>query len=459
MSVSASLDTSAVTVEPGATVEVTLQVANPGNTVESYRFEMVGACAGWSVVEPESVSLLPGTSGTTTVRLSPPRSPEVPAGDHSLGVRVVPSDHPDETVVPEAVVTVLPFTEITAELIPRTTSGRRRGRHRVAVDNRGNTPVPVGLAPAASSDRVRLTVTPAALTIPLGQAEIVPLTVRARSLRWRGAPVVNPFQVVATPELGTPVTLDGSFEQEVLLPRWLPRAAIAALLLVGALAGLWYGLLRPAVRSTARDAADAAVADPAGNGGGQNPPQNNPGGNPPGGGSVPAPGASDGGAPGGGGNPGGSGSPGGAPGGGGSASTPTPGAPGAPGAVAPPAAGTPVNVRLEAHDTVGGGPGVSNPDYRVPAGQTFDLTDLVVQNPQGDAGTVEISSQGRTLLRLALENFRDNDYHFISPIVVPSGGRVTMTVTCRQVGRPVGAPAPTQCVESLFLGGSLHRNP
>jgi hypothetical protein len=80
----------------------------------------------------------------------------------------------------------------------------------------------------------------------------------------------------------------------------------------------------------------------------------------------------------------------------------------------------------------------------------------VVQNPQGDAGTVVVSTgRDAPVLRLALENFRDSDYHFVTPILVPAGGRVTITVDCRKVGRPVNAPTPSWCSESLFLGGTM----
>ncbi|MDW6057718.1 hypothetical protein SAZ11_06235 [Streptomyces sp. FXJ1.4098] len=34
-------------------------------------------------------------------------------------------------------------------------------------------------------------------------------------------------------------------------------------------------------------------------------------------------------------------------------------------------------------------------------------------------------------------------------------GTVTISVSCREVGKPVKAPTPSQCSESLFLGGKL----
>lgn len=93
----------------------------------------------------------------------------------------------------------------------------------------------------------------------------------------------------------------------------------------------------------------------------------------------------------------------------------------------------------------------------VPSRTTLQLTDLVFENPQGDFGTVTITQAGNTLLSMALENFRDTDYHFVSPIVVKSGDTVAVTVTCNAVGKPPDAPAPTQCDTAVFVGGTTSK--
>lgn len=58
----------------------------------------------------------------------------------------------------------------------------------------------------------------------------------------------------------------------------------------------------------------------------------------------------------------------------------------------------------------------------------------------------------------ALENFRNQDYHSVTPIRVPAGSRVTLTVVCRQPGTPVGAPTSRTCQEGLYLNGILARS-
>ncbi|MFC9478012.1 COG1470 family protein [Streptomyces griseus] len=441
MSLTASLDASSVTVAPGEETTLPLQILNSGRTVEEYRFEVVGACAAWSAVEPAVLSLYPGDSGTVSLVLRPPRDATVPAGETTFGIRVKPTGDQGDTVVPEGRVTVLPFTETTAELVPRSSNGSRSGRHQFAVDNRGNTPVTVRLGAQPGTEQARVVFAVSELRIEPGHAEFAKLRVRPAKRMWRGTPVTHAFQVFAAPQVPEgaepppPVLVDGSYQQEPILPRWLPRALLTAALLLLVLVGLWYALLRPAVKSAAREAVtpeavrSAAAADKS---------------------KAPEEGG-QGGAGSGGGDSSGAGT-----GGGSAGPTPSPGA-SAPGGTGggDAASGAPTSAQARVQDAVGGGPNTGTA-LEVPAGHTFQLTDIVVQNPQGDAGTVTVTAGEDTrVLSLGLENFRDSDYHFVTPILVPAGGKVTMTIDCRRVGKPVGAPAPARCSTSMFLGGTM----
>ena len=64
----------------------------------------------------------------------------------------------------------------------------------------------------------------------------------------------------------------------------------------------------------------------------------------------------------------------------------------------------------------------------------FALTDVVMQNPGGDTGVVQISRGGSVLMTSALENFRDYDLHFVAPYVFTAGQSLVMTVTCTTPG-------------------------
>lgn len=74
-------------VAPGSQIVFTLEIRNLGRTVDQLTTEVLGDAAAWAQVEPPSLNLLPGTSGTVTVRFRPPRSSAVLAGRVNFGDR------------------------------------------------------------------------------------------------------------------------------------------------------------------------------------------------------------------------------------------------------------------------------------------------------------------------------------------------------------------------------------
>jgi hypothetical protein len=70
--------------------------------------------------------------------------------------------------------------------------------------------------------------------------------------------------------------------------------------------------------------------------------------------------------------------------------------------------------------------------YTVGQDEIFSLTDIVAQNPRGDRGLMQIRRGTQsTLIEVRLENFRDLDYRFVSPIVFTGGQQVVLTVRCQ----------------------------
>jgi len=425
MTTTATLETPTVSLDPGGVGAVPLVIRNNGDIVEGYRLEVVGPARSWASVEPEEISLYPGASTTATVMFFPPRSASIPAGELRYGVRVVPTEHPDDTVVPEGAIDVLPFADTTAELVPRTSQGRRGALVRIAVDNRGNTPVTVGLRAWDQAEQIAFGIKPSVLTVPAGQAAFVDAKLRAARTIWRGQPRTLPFTVAVESHDATAVTLDGTFVQQTMFPTWLFKALMVALALLAALIALWFLVLKGAVKSAAKEAAqgqvaaasraaDAAVAaaDKAGTAAGS------------------AAGAAT------------------------DAGTSANQARTLVGAPALPTVDTPLSERLDVKSSPG--PAGKSDAYVVPDGATLKLTDLVMSNPQGDFGRVLIEVADRVLFDSALENFRDLDYHFVTPILGHSGEQVKMTVRCNAVGVPPDVtPAPTQCDTAVFFGGVL----
>ncbi len=415
MTTTANLDSPSVRLDPGDEAVVPVHIRNNGDTVEGYDIKVVGVPSAWAVVDPPTLSLYPGASTTATVTFRPPRTYEVPAGRLQFGVVVLPTDHPDESVTPEGVIELLPFLETVAELIPRTSQGSRRGRHQVAVDNRGNVAVPALLSGADDSNQVEVRVSPSGVTVGAGEARFVNVHLSPRRRLWRGSPVTHPFIVEVAPQDSTAVTLAGTYVQTALIPKWLPRLLLALLALLLALVALWFFVLKPTIESQAKEVAEEAVADDV----------------------AAAEDSAD---------------------------------------AANDSAGDAKDAEKGAKDSEDDARKIlKQPEeqevtplatrisslgtnvYTVPRSQTLTITDLVLSNPQGDFGRVVVTAGGDELFESALENFRDLDYHFVTPIEVEQLQTVTLEVLCREPGKPPGAPAAASCDIGLFIGGELSR--
>lgn len=426
-----------MSVTPGGLATTTLTVRNDSDIVEAYGLEVVGECAAWATVEPARVSLYPGTSETVTIRLEPPRSPEVRAGELPLAVRVLPTEHPEAVRVPESTVRVEEFRQLRAEIAPRRRRGWLRGRYRLALRNEGNSPVTLGFTPAQPGEELRFTVKPAEQKLEPGESAEVGLRARIGKPVWFGAPVIWPFTVTvaetAEPDAALPepadtirTPLDAEFVQIPVFPKWLLAvlAALVALLLA------WFTLVRPAVRSAAKEAADEVVQQrPTPGGDEQSGQGTGAGGTRPGAGSG-----------------GGAGT---QPGTGGGDGTGTETGPGGGGGVA---GGQQGSATIDVQ-TAGGADKTGT--YKVPEGKVFGITDIVVANFQGDEGVLTINFGERKITTIALETFRNQDYHWVTPIRIAANDTVTAQVTCAKPGTPATGRRAQECHEVLNVSGVL----
>jgi hypothetical protein len=256
MAAVANLKSSQLDVQPGQVTTTELTIINNGTIVEQFTILLLGDVAAWGSVEPPVVSLFPQGQQTVKIRFSPPRHHLTPSGPIDFGVKVIPSNEPEESIVEEGVVTVGSFTDVGAELVPRVSTGRLVGKQRLAVDSRGNVPVPVELAAFDAAEGMKFNIRPKRVVAAPGEARFARIRVRPRQRFFRGPPQQKPYKVQVAPEGEKPLVLDGSLTQKSVLPKWLlPLIALAALLVL-----LWFLVLRPIVKSTAVTANAAALA-------------------------------------------------------------------------------------------------------------------------------------------------------------------------------------------------------
>jgi len=420
MTTIATLDSTPVTLTPGERATVELDIRNDDAIVEEYRFEVLGLLAEHCTVEPKAISVYPGQSETVTLNFAPPQDFAIPAGPVAYGVRVLPSEHPEAAVLPEGEISIAAFTAVTAELLPRTSRGRGSGKHRVAVDNRGNIPISVQFSGTDRQGALDFRWNPETVEIAPGTVAFVDLAVKPVEGLIRGEAITHPFTVGVQPVGGEEIVLDGSHLQEPSMPGWLPKALLGVVGAAALLALVWFFLLKPTIESAAKDAIQASVQQA----------------------NQKAEGAKD------------------------SAQLAKDAAQAASDSAnkvnaqagKPPVAisTSPFNQRLETQTKAGS---QSEVELTVPDRSTIKLTDLSLSNPQGDFGRLAISlvnpdGSRQKLFDFGMENFRNADQHVGTPIEFSQGQKIVMSVTCNKVGNPPNAPSqPDGCdTGALFVG-------
>jgi len=368
----AVLEMKSLSVEPGNAASVRVKIQNTGQVVDEFTVDVLGEAGPWATSAPPMVRLFPGQEEMVAVTFRPPRTAQTRAGDMPFAVRVQSREDPQGSTVEEGTVAIGAFAEATAELIPRNSRGSRRGTHEVAVDNRGNAAMQASLSAGDHDKQLNFKFSPELLAVGPGTAGFARLRVRPRQTFWRGPAKSKPFQVLIQPDGRQPITVDGTLVQGPLLAPWMVLAALGLVALLIALTVLWFLAVSPLIKSVARDAVAPTPVAAGGGGAG-------------GGGHSPSPGAT----------------------------APTGSSSG----------GLNFSQRLF--------PG--QPQYKVAAGTTLFITDLVFQNPASETGgvVVNLTRDGVILLSENVDNFRDLDYHFVTPIQVNPNQTVALAGSCK----------------------------
>ncbi|QXJ21410.1 hypothetical protein AGRA3207_002260 [Actinomadura graeca] len=261
MSIWSSLDPASATVDPGGAVTVALRLRNTTDLVEEYRITVAGEPAVWAEVEPRTLRLYPGTTGTSEITFRPPRTPDATVGGHPFAVDVIPTEQPGDKTVVEGHLTVTPFTEVRAELLPHTVRGRFRGKPRFAVDNLGNTRLTASLTGKDNGGQLGFELSPANVQVEPGRAAWVRGRIKPGAITWFGNRESHPYKVNVLRSGVEPVEVEGVFLQRAVMPRWL--LGLMGLLLTSALAFTiaWF-TFKPNFGSRAREGGMVPVGNP-----------------------------------------------------------------------------------------------------------------------------------------------------------------------------------------------------
>ena len=398
MAATATLASKAVTVTPGGEAISEVRVRNSGTVVDQFTLEVLGDASAWAIVEPAVIPLFPGAEAVARIRFKPPKSSSVPARAVPFAVRVKSREDARASLVEEGVVEVGPFNDTFAELIPRTAKGRSRAHARLALDNRGNVRISARLTAADPDRKLNFTITPPALSSEPGTASFASVRMSPKQRFLTGPPKTNPYKVIVHQDNLPPITVDGTMQQEGLIPPWLLPALIGLAALALVLVLLWFFLVKPNIQSAATQAVapqTSSLQAQVNSLKAQNPPTT-------GGGGGGATGAN-------------------------------------------PFGGDAYAARL-----------VGSNSLTVPADGGLSVTDLVFENPNGLTGDLKLSrfnaktNQDQVLLQLKLDNFRDLDFHFITPLTFQKNDKIELTCT---------PPEGTSCDASVYYSGYFKNPP
>ncbi|MGO8877158.1 MAG: hypothetical protein ACLQNG_15510 [Acidimicrobiales bacterium] len=410
MGAEAHLSVSALSVVPGETAQLDVMVRNNGTVVDQFGFDLVGAPNEWATFDPPSLSLFPATEQTVRLTIAPPRAPTTVPGPMPFGVRVHSAEDAAGSSVEEATLFVAAFSEVVAELIPHAARGRFRAKLQLAVDNRSNIAYrarPSGVDP---DEVVELSFLPPYVEVAPGAVSFARVSLRTRARLWRGDPVTRAFQVMLEEQealnaaeaaaSGQPlasaeepvhpatIPLDGVLLQDPILPSWLWKALLALILLAIAAVILWFNLLKPQIQAAAQN----QVAKQLANAGITATTTTT---------TVAAPPTT-------------------------TASGGSGGSHGHTGTTGNSSAGTTVGVTINQSLVVNGN---TTATYVVPPGKILEITDVLVQNTAGNNGIVQLSSNGSELMKWSMADFRDLDYHWITPTTFGQLVRVQLTLS------------------------------
>lgn len=435
MSAIVRLPVSVADVEPGASVSLELTVRNTGTVVDQFSFDVLGGAAGWATFDPPTVSLFPQAEEPVHVTFSPPRATDTASGAIPFGVRVQSREDPDGSVVEEGTLNVAEFSEVTAELTPHATRVWLRGRSQVAVDNRSNISYRAELAGTDTDAAFDYSFRPPLMDVAPGAVAFAKVTVRPKASYWRGPSTTEPYQVAlrqqgmngaepgAEPPAGAhppEVDADGAILRDPLLPNWVGKALAGLVALVAILALLWFTLVKPQITSASQNAvakeikpvvsAVNSVASTVSSLAAT---------------STPGPATTA--------TTSGSTSP------GHGSTTGTTSANSENNSNNALASGTPINFSLTARGNN------TTTAFDIPKDKSLDVTDILLENSAGASGTVLLRDSGKVLMSWALANFRDLDYHWITPVYFRPNSKLEFVVK----------GCSGTCTPSLYFAGNM----
>ena len=226
----AHIDTHSLTISPGGTAALTIDVRNRGSQVDQVTIEVVGPVAALAQIRPPALNLLPGASQTSTVSFSLRPDAPMTAGTHTFGIGITSSVHPSSSMLKRASLLVESALSYQAEMAPsalRGLKGKTTTTSAVRVANTGNAELNVQVIPEQLSDALIVHVVPEHLRLRPGTQATANVSVQPTpALASSPTAATLPFAVTVE-AAGDKRRFDGTYTTYVKPPRQPRRFPVA----------------------------------------------------------------------------------------------------------------------------------------------------------------------------------------------------------------------------------------
>ncbi|MFQ3588052.1 MAG: hypothetical protein SNJ74_07925 [Fimbriimonadaceae bacterium] len=243
MSFTVRLGADVVPVEPGATVPVTVEIANRSDEVDQYEIGVQGVDEDWVAIPVPVVSVDAREIHVEKFFFKPPRTSESLAQDYPFVVSVR-SLTTGETRTAQAVLSIKPFHHLSMEISPKKAvlgPIRSDAVYRVTILNLGNTEHTLNMVGTDPEDALTYEFDQVSVTVGPGQTKVVDVRPVPVAKRPFSSPRLHGFSVTAR-STQVPSVIASAQAQAEQRPLLAPGAIFVMVLALGIFAA-WLALL------------------------------------------------------------------------------------------------------------------------------------------------------------------------------------------------------------------------
>ena len=230
-------------VAPGGDTSVRVKVTNAGTVQTEYELRALGPAEVFTRIVPDHLTVPPLESKEAVVTFLPTRQASVPTGTLPFGIMVESNEH-DGSCVVEGDLTIGDYSDLTVRLVPTSSRGRWKARHKLVIENNGNARQSLRVRPDEDSEEdltFAFTPDPSSVVVLPEHSKELYLVVRAKHPALLGKPEPLPFTLhvedtsrrVRRDGVAQPV--HGVFRRRQVLSKGL---VVAGLLSIGLLAAV-----------------------------------------------------------------------------------------------------------------------------------------------------------------------------------------------------------------------------